>query len=288
MRNKFLKVLLPLFLGSIFFVACEQDEPNPAPTMSLKSGIGLIEKDTIAASGSTLAIDIDMKWNGIDLLKTLTIYYNNEYPATILIPDSSRKEGIISLNLFKSNLEQDNYTFQIVDSKGQSAYLVLIISKDKSGGAITEYKNITIGAQNNKGIGSFLALGNGTTYNLANATINQSLINLIVGYDDDNKTYLASPGADLTNEFDLSAWTTKNTAQYCKSKKTIVQFTNIDSDIILISEFNPASQNEKAKDLKVGDIYSFKLNNNKYGLIKINTLGAGAEGGINCDIKIQK
>lgn len=120
-----------LIFATILIVGCKKDnnkdEPIAGkPTLSLKSGAGLISTNTQAAFGDSLNFEITAKSNGSNNLDKFRIYLNGE-----VIIDS-----VISANIFvysyhplKSSLENEVWKFVIKDIAGNEAMDSLVITR---------------------------------------------------------------------------------------------------------------------------------------------------------------
>ena len=71
---------------------------------------------------------------------------------------------------------------------------------------------------------------------------------------------------------------------------TTKQYDYVDSDKFIIDSYEGFVQDDrkrKAKDLKIDDIYVFKTESGKYGILKVNSVASGETGSVNFDVKIQ-
>ena len=287
MKKRLKNLAIIAVILTIVFQACTKMETRPSPTMSFSDDTLLVNTDTIIAAGDTVQVGINCKWNGQDELKTLSIYLNNQYVNTFAVPNNVMTEGVIDLKLIKTGMDSDGWLFELVDANGQRGYLGIMIRKDKTGGTILKIANIVLGAQSNTGIGNFFSLQNGTAYTLQNASNNQATIDLVHGYNDTDKAYLASPAADLTNDYDLSAWTVKNNTLFYPTTRTPIEFDLIETDKPIISSFKEDGATTKATSLAAGKVYSFKSAPGKYGLIKVITVPNAKTGTISFEVKMQ-
>ena len=72
------------------------------------------------------------------------------------------------------------------------------------------------------------------------------------------------------------------------SKKTESEFLNATNDSLLIAVYGQAEGKRKAKNLQDGDIFSFKNEDGKVGLFKVNSVSGTDDGTINISIKVQE
>lgn len=100
---------------------------------------------------------------------------------------------------------------------------------------------------------------------------------------------IASPGANLNGILDLSSWTTRNTARFYQVTMTQEQFDAVSDPAYVVSLYSEADGKRKAKNLKAGDIYSFKLESNgKYGILRVTEVTGQADGKILFSVVMQK
>jgi hypothetical protein len=288
MKKKVIKISALIIFSLALFASCDKHEVRPNPTLSFATADGYTFKDTTIAAGDTVQIGLQSDWNGTDLLKTLSIYVNNIFQNSYAIPGDISQSGILNLKIIKTKNDSDGWGFEIADINGQKAFIGILLTKDKTGGQIDYLQNITLGAQNNQGTGNFFSISESTVYTLANATSNQQIIDMVLGYNATDKAYLASPNANLTGDYDLSSWTTKNSIMYCTTTYQDVNFDMIDSDLLLISAYDETKDTEKAIELQKGKIYSFKSSTGKPGLIKVLSTASNDAGTAGIEIKIQK
>jgi len=288
MKKTIFKTLLFALAAISLITACDKHVDRPNPTITFFAGQGLTAKDTVIPTGELVSVGLICQWNGTDPLKTISLYWNNEYQITYAIDSKDNQLDTFGINLYKTSKDLDEWIFELGDANGQTAYAGISLTKDKTGGLIRIHKNITLGSQTNTEKGNFYSLSDSTVYKLADAVGKQEIQDLVLGYDTDNKTYLASPAADLTGEYDLSAWLTKNSTKFCLTTMLKREFELIESDILILSAFDATKQIDIVPQLAVDKVYAFKTSTGRYGLIKINALTAAATGLVSLDIKIQK
>ncbi|MFN8259068.1 MAG: hypothetical protein U0W24_25490 [Bacteroidales bacterium] len=289
MKNKLRKLAIIAVITTLVFQACTKIETRPNPTMAFSTDTDTIltsGKDSLSA-GDTVQVGLNCTWNGTDELRTLSIYLNNQYVNTYAVPSNVITTGIIYLKIIKTNLSSDSWVFELTDANGQRGYLSLYIPKSTKGNSIKKISNIILGAQSNAGIGNFFSVINSTVYSLQNATNNQEDMDLLLGYNSTDKAYLASPAADLTGDYDLSAWTVKNNTLFCPTTRSVAEFDMIETDLPIISSFYEDQATDKIVSLTAGTVYSFKTADGKLGLIKIISVPSSNTGTSNFEIKIQ-
>ncbi|MHC1702415.1 MAG: hypothetical protein AB9846_00780 [Tenuifilaceae bacterium] len=295
MKNIACRILLIVACLGISGISCSKSEVNAgSPTIELLSGENLITKDTTAFEAATLNFKIHCSWNGENTLTNL-IVSNNE---TRLIDEGMNfKEFERNIDFAKSSYEVDSITFTIRDIIGNSASTSLKIEKKSGsgGGDLVRYNNINVDAQNVPNSKSFIALSNGVTYSLQEAFGIQQNITLTYYYDalSSDANTLASPGANIdasvfSGTYGLSNWTTKNTIRYVKITLTQQQFEAIIDPVFVVNSYGSVG-NRKAKNLAVGDVYSFKdESTGKYGILRISNVTGQDAGKIILSIVVQK
>jgi hypothetical protein len=293
MKKAILKTTLLVFviLGT-FITGCKKDEVRPAPTISFLVGGDYTSTDASVYAGDTVLVGLQCTWNGSDPIKTLTLYANDQMIGTPTdIPEDYQQGFIFNTTITKSEVQTENWVFEATDSQGEKNSVSLILSLDDSGGLIVEGL-ATIGAQDNTTDFGYYSLTTNLNYNAANAQTYQNLIDMLGAYDETNFLHLVSPNANNLPEpylTEIADWTTKNATLFCSTTFGPDQFDFINRDNLLISAFSsiPDDQKNKAKDLKVGDVYSFRTGNGKFGLFKVTEVTSGASGKVSIDIKIQ-
>ena len=192
--------------------------------------------------------------------------------------------------------DSEKLIFIIRDKDGKSAQISLNIRKDSSStfGNVNYFPSIDLGAQNNS-MGSFYSLTEDSVYSLNSAFANQDKIDLCYYYDliDTDENTIASPGANIntsvyTGANGLSNWTTRRTTRFKTASISANDFLNANNDSLLIIAYGQSDGTRKAKNLKTGDIFSFKNNDGKVGLFKVNSVSGTDAGNVNISIKVQE
>ncbi|MFH1118579.1 MAG: hypothetical protein V1775_02065 [Bacteroidota bacterium] len=111
-------------------------------------------------------------------------------------------------------------------------------------------------------------------------------------FEDANMMALASPGTGITGVFTGATspefYTIKNQTWFVKTTLTAAQFDAVQNDGIVLDSFDTENDFRKAKLLTAGDVYCFKLQNGKYGLLKVIEVTGAATGTLEIAIKVQK
>jgi len=239
------------------------------PIIELVDDEGLIVKDTSAYEASSLHFRVHCKWNGEQTLTNLIVTSNG---SRVVDEGMYVKEFERNVDFAKSSSDIDSIAFIIRDIDGGSSSTSLKVEKKSGsgGGELVWYNNISIEAQSVVGGKSFFSLTNGIAYALLDAEAVAQDINLLYYYDaaGDANT-IASPGANLAGIFDLSGWTVLNTTRFIKMNITQAQFEAITDPVYVVGAYTTTG-NRKAKNLLVGDTYSFKdESTGKYGIFRV-------------------
>ncbi len=291
MKNIACRVLLLVACLGISGVSCSKSETDAGtPTIELVDGENLITKDTSAMEASTLHFRVQCKWNGEQTLTNFIVANNG---VRVVDEGMNTTEFIRDVDFAKSGSDVDLISFIIRDINGNSSNKSLRVEKKagSGGGELIWYNNITLDAQNAVGGKGFLSFVNGVTYTKQDATPFAQNINLLYYYDTapaGDANTLASPGANLDGIFDLSGWSILNTTRFIKMSINQAQFEAITDPIYVVNAYS-ITGNRKAKNLVVGDIYSFKDESlGRYGIFRVNEVVGQDAGKVVITIVMQK
>ncbi len=291
MKNITIRIGLMLILAAALSASCKETEKNTAaPVIELISGEGLITDDTSASVAEILKFKIHCQWNGDNTLTNLIIASNNK---RVVDEGMNIKEFEREVTFAKGTDDVELIVFTIRDIKGQSSSVSLTVTKDDGsvGGELVRYNNLELNAQSTANGKGFLSLTNGVAYSMQDAIAIQGDIHMLYFYDANSGDLntIASPGANLTGIFDLSSWTTRNTARFYQVSMTQEQFDAVSDPAYVVSLYSEADGKRKAKNLKAGDTYSFKLESNgKYGMLRVTEVTGQADGKVVFSVVMQK
>lgn len=291
MKNITIRIGLMLMLAVALSASCKETEKNAAaPVIELISGEGLITDDTSASVAEILKFKIHCQWNGDNTLTNLIVASNDK---RVVDEGMNIKEFEREVTFAKGTDDIELIVFTIRDIKGLSSSVSLKVNKDDGtiGGELVRYNNLELNAQNAENGKGFLSLTNGVAYSLQDASGIQGDIHMLYFYDANSGDLntIASPGANLTGLLDLSTWTTRNTARFYQVTMTQEQFDAVSDPAYVVSLYSEADGKRKAKNLKAGDTYSFKLESNgKYGILKVTEVTGQADGKIVFSVVMQK
>ncbi len=291
MKNISIRIGLMLMLAVALSASCKETEKNTAtPVIELISGEGLITDDTSASVAEILKFKIHCQWNGDNTLTNLIVASNDK---RVVDEGMNIKEFEREITFAKGTDDVELIVFTIRDIKGQSSSVSLTVTKDDGsvGGELVRYNNLELSAQNAENGKGFLSLTNGVAYSLQDASGIQGDIHMLYFYDANTTDLntIASPGANLTNILDLSSWTTHNTARFYQVTMTQEQFDAVAEPTSVVSLYSEVDGKRKAKNLKAGDTYSFKLESNgKYGILRVTEVTGQADGKVVFSVVMQK
>jgi hypothetical protein len=283
-----------LFAGMIIYSGCKKDEtPVGPPTLSFKAGTGLTSSNTTAKYGDTLWVEVLGKSNGTDNLVKFQVVANE---SLIIDTTLNIQNFDFTIGIIKNLADKEVWKFSTTDLAGNMASDSIVLTANF--GEINTYGPITLGAQNNTTDKGFVSFSNSavTTYTMAEAFNHQADIDMFLFYENTtshvNLMTLAAPGSNITGifsgDFAPDTYTTKNVTYFVKTSLTAEQFDFIANDGIILYSYDPANQFKKAKLLAAGDVYAFKLQSGKYGLLKVLTATGVEDGTLQFSVKIQK
>ncbi len=289
--RKILTGLTAVFLTVLSF-SCTKD--GGSPTIRFMKGPNFTGKDTVIRVNYELPVAIEVFWNGTDLLKQLDINRNDMLFGTYAISgDTSR----FTFNVIKTADATEKYTFIIRDVKENQASLSITLTKDPNSefGSIKYYGPVVLGAQNNIVKPAFISFQDktGTIFNLDQAFVNQSKIELMYYFDGTTQSTLAGPGSDIPDNLypgsrNIALWATRNEAKFLKTALLPADFQSINTDAPIVNAWSETQSVTKAVQLKANEVWLVKLKSGRKGAILVNRVLAGEDGELEFYIKIQE
>lgn len=285
-----------VLLTGLFFTSCTKEEDEPVlPTINFNTASGYVFENTTAAYGDTLTFGVTANGNGTDNLVKFQLLANGQQ-----LVDSTINTQAFVFNFFitKSIADVEEWSFIATDIAGNSFTKTITITG--AFGQLDSYVTILLGAQDNATTESFLSLSNNmaTRYLQAQAFEHQADIDMYCFYENtpehQNEMALGSPGANITGIFtgatspDNYDVATKNLTWFVKTTLTPAQFDAVQNDAIVVDSYDENFDFKKAKLLAAGDVYSFRLQNGKYGLLKVIAVDGTETGTLTMAIKVQK
>lgn len=290
------KLFIILFSLILVIFGCEKESPQyTQPSISFITDSGFVYSDTTLKLGETFKIGIDASSPNVNVTNFIIRVESDKletfFDSGMNTPDLHYKRYIT-----KGIAESEKWIFIINDRNGISNEISFYTKLDSLSnyGDIEYFPSVDLGAQNNS-IGSFFSLAEDSIYTLNSAFNNQDNIDICYYYDfiDTDENTIASPGANIDTlvyegESGLSNWETRKTTRYKTVNITEEDFFNATNDSLLIATYGQSDGNRKAKNLQSGSIISFKNENGKVGLFKVNYVSGTDEGTINISIKVQE
>jgi len=283
-----------LFLAtSLLFTACNKEEDPTPPAITFKTETGYISSDVALQYGDSMWFGISAKSNGTDKLVKFQVFGN----GTLLL-DSTISTDNFSMTIVSSKtiLDKEVWKFVATDIVGNIDTDSITVTG--AFGDINKYNGLSLGAQNNPTSKGFLSYSNAaaSTYTQDEAFNHQADIDMFLFYENTtshvNLMTLAAPGSNITGIFTGASapenYSTKNVTYFCKTGLTSSAFDLVTNDAVILASFDPNNKFKKAKLLTIGDVYAFKLQSGKYGLLKITNVDGEEAGSIEFDVKIQK
>jgi len=292
--KKLFSILSLVIISASFFVAgCSKDEDPIPPTIAFKQATGYVSANTTANYGDTLNFGITAKSNGIDNLVKFQIFANGQQ-----LLDSTINTTTFALDVttVKTILDKEVWKFVTIDIAGNSKTDSIVITG--TFGEILTYSSKTLGAQSNTTEKGFISYSNSTAtqYTQAEAFNHQADIDMFCFYENTatsvNMMTLAAPGSNIKGIFtgatSVELYTVKNITFYVKTTLTVAQFDAVTNDAVIRASYGTTTPYRKAKLLTAGDVYSFKLQSGKYGLLKVIAVAGAEAGTLQIAVKIQK
>lgn len=276
------------------FISC-QDETGESsgPSITFIQGNEVINNDTIITPGQLMTFGIEAIKGDYNLTEffirvkgdSVLVYFD----TGVNMPDLKWTGSFV-----KSFNEHETWEFIVRDRYSKSASVFLEIQADTISGfdAILNFTDLILGAQNNVDPGPCMDTRTGQNYLLPEAMNNQEFIDLVCYYFGEDENVIASSGANIENEVfpeNLSPiyWPIRNTTRFIKLLMDETAFNQIQNDSTLIANYIEGEGKRKAKNLIPGDIYSFKTQDSRIGILKINEVIGQGDGQIVFDVKIQ-
>ncbi len=296
MKRFLIFALFILFAGATVFTSCEKDDAEPAkPTVSFKNTTGYTFGATTAKYGDTVKVGFTAKSNGTDNLVKFSLYANGQKMKDSTI---NVAEYTVDYSLIKGTADKEVWKFEITDVANKVTSDSIVITANF--GEIKQYASITLGAQDNATLPTFLSLTNSDSlrYFLAQAFDNQANVDMFLFYEAGIEMTFAAPASNITGifsgQYDPNTYTTKNLTRYSDTPLTAAQFDAVANDAQILANFTaPAGKYKKSANLVAGKVIAFQTQAGKYGLIKIKTVNGStatgsADGTVEFALKIQK
>lgn len=291
MFNFTYRILSYLFILNIMF-SCDEPKIYPEPEISFIKAKGCLFTDTSLMTGDKVKVMVKaVKAEGALTYLNVSRFTNGR--QIVLDSGLHCKELFYTCYIEKSVADTEIWVFKVMDKFRMKDSICLTLFR-ASGGKFSSIKTyqVTLGAQNNVGKGSFLNFSDSIIFNLYDAFNHQNMIDLVYYYGQYEST-LASPAETdvpsiFTGTYSISNWTIKNETRYLITLLTPSDFNQATNDSLLITAYDVVNAKKKAKYLKPNMIVSFQGVDKRKGLIKVKSVNGKEEGDISLEIKIQE
>ncbi len=286
------RVFSVLLLMMMF--SCDDKEGEGAgPEINLITEDGLISSDTIISPGQLMSFGVEAGKGDFNITEFL-IKVKGETVQTWFDTGMYTPHLVWNGSFAKSYTDNEEWDFIVRDRYGHQQITSIVIGVDSSSGPgpIDYFPSILMGAQNNPDEKGFLNLRENLLYFQEEAKQNQELIDIIYYLGEDDHT-LGSPGANIEDgifdpEYTPTTWDVRNASRYIPISLSVEEFYLIENDSILLVSYTEGEGKRKAKNLQAANVFSFKTQDLRFGIIRVNEVFGLAEGTVSIDIKIQK
>ena len=252
-------------------------EVDPGPSLTLKGGSGYTSNDVTISTGTTIKVGVVggiSSVSGNKLTRFKLVFTSGNIPATLF--DTTLNTGVFDweTNLTFTNEVAGTLSFELTDMGNMKATKTIHITV--TGPETIKYSNIEMGSWNDVN-GSFFSTSEGIVYNITqtmSSPANQAKIDFLFFKGTVNGNTIAAPDdvdANTIPEYKLNLWTNRNQTRFNAINISAAQFDAIGANYEF-PDFEPDVQTTKMNQLAVGDVFLFKTQGNKPGLVKIVSL----------------
>lgn len=288
------RIVAAFFIGSLLFSCTEKEQSGVPPVVILLEEEGLIWQDTTIAPGQLLHIGIHAKAGDFPItqfqLRVISDSVQVYYDTGMYVQELTWK-GSFS----KSFNDNEVWEFMVRDRFSQSHRVSLNIANDTmpAFGLVELHEQVKLGGQSNNSLGGFYSLKDQSVYFAKEAKDHQEIIEMVYYYYSEDEHVIGAPGSNIEEdvfgpENTPVNWDYRNTTRYMPAAITSEQFDAIENDSLLLVSYIEGEGKRKAKNLVSGAIYSFKTQESKFGMFRVNAVTGADLGDIEIDIKIQK
>lgn len=279
--------LLLLFLFAMSMYSCQKEETTNGKVDILFQNSN-ISKDTSLQIGEA----INFRMIATSENSNITFLGVRLNHATVLDSGLNSSNLIYKYSAIKSNLSNERWTFIVMNKNREKDSIVVNIAKKNTSNfnPINTYSNVILGAQNNCCFNGFFSTLNGNVFDYATAFNNMNKIDIIYCYYQDVQSTLSSPNeADISSIYSgIANWLVKNESRYNITTLIPADFDAAQHDSLIIASYEVVNAKRKAKYVQNNQVWAFKVQNSKMGLIKINNVVSDITGKIDVSIKIQQ
>lgn len=284
------------FLGMILTSCSEETSPAPSITIDNADPVTVVS-GSVTLTGEIIAeaklSEVKYFWVTAtaesQIGTAITSFTSGEITTSDNVTYTFRKT-------FVGITESGKIKIQATDKDNQtSSKSIDVTVGSASGGEISSFTAILVGAQDNATYGSALDADGGNVYKIAaDAAKNAAaLIDMLYYYGSSNLATFAAPndatvngGAGTSGFSWTSTWSVQNATKFSISSITAGQFDAIDDDTELVGISGLTAS--KVTQVAVNSVVEFITAGGKKGAFKVSALTATASGTITINVKIQK
>ncbi len=281
-------VCISLFIFSLITMFSCQKENIPSGSVNISLQNPQITTDTSLEIGQVINFNVIATSENSNIT-FLGVRLNH---ATVLDSGLNYSSLNYKFSTVKSGLLNERWTFIVMNKSRERDSIVVNIAKKNTSNfnPINTYSNVILGAQNNCCFNGFFSTSNGNVFDYATAFNNMNKIDIIYCYYQDVQSTLSSPNeADISSIYSgIANWLVKNESRYNITTLTPADFDAAQHDSLIIASYEVVNAKRKAKYVQNNQVWAFKVQNSKMGLIKINNVVSDITGKIDVSIKIQQ
>lgn len=274
--KKLLLFGLGVIASLITLTSCKKDEVVvAAPTITFLNGVNQYTASAsdlnytfvadVVADGEIASIKIfEVKTDGTEIQDSLITKF-----------DSDTKHAVKYTVKLADVVTSKKFKITVTDKKDVTYSATFVINAYQNpAGLINTYTATLLGSQY-AATGSFFSSTNGQVYTVNTSAANSSLIDLIYYYSGGNGATIGAADDNLISPVysGIANWATKNKTRFTNTSITTSEFDAIvnDATIDAISSISDT----KVIGLAVGNVFAFKTEAGKKGLVKITNITKG-------------
>ncbi|MDD3877661.1 MAG: hypothetical protein PHT69_13655 [Bacteroidales bacterium] len=291
----FFKLFLIFSLTPLIFVSgCRKTEPLPIkPELILVADTDCINSDTTLPMGTLMRFRIKANCESSPITN-FVITYDNGTKNVFLDTGVYNNELFYTLEVIKGTSAIEDWQFSVMTKERETAKVSIQIALDSGGvfGNINTH-TVILGAQNNTLTGHFYSFTNEAVYTLEQAYNNQIATDICYYFHTEYESTLSSPNDNdapsiFTGTYGLSNWQIRNESRYNLTTIQSSEFDNIANDSLLIASYDIINAKRKGKNIETGQVWAFRIQSGKIGLIRVDTIVPETTGTVGLTIKIQE
>lgn len=290
--------LIIIMIGFIACTSCKKEDEtvNVPPSIQIIEEAGYISSETAIPAGGEINLKLMLQKEDLNITNFIIDVYTADGVQNYLDSGMNLASNYEWTGKFiKSMAQQEEWQFIVRDRDGNAGTTSLIITLDTNSGyqTLTSYSPVIFGAQDNLQIGGCYALGAYSMYFSNEAAADTSIqrsIDMVCFYDSEDKNAIASPGASFPDGIfpvNPADWTIVNTSRYFETSLSVDDFNAAVNDSIVIANYDEGEAKRKAKKLSGGEVYTFRTQQGKLGMLLVNEVIGTNEGSINISLKVQ-